>query len=108
VALASAGPYADYLRFVSDRQPCQHLITQIFTGWMLFLTLSQQYQSTDDKLATTTEIKTSGQSNLTKDRIAAAADGSIVFARWRQCALLCGHIGATWRIRLNLCFLWPT
>jgi len=32
-------------------------------------------------------------------------DGSIVFARWRQRALPCGHIGATWRIRLNLCFL---
>jgi len=28
-------------------------------------------------------------------------DGSVVFARWRQC----GHIGATWRMRLNLCFL---
>jgi len=24
-----------------------------------------------------------------------------VFARWRQCALMWGHIGATWRIRLN-------
>jgi len=35
-------------------------------------------------------------------------DGSIVFARWGQCALPCGHIGATWRIRLNLCFLRPT
>ena len=34
-------------------------------------------------------------------------DGSIVFARWRQRALPCGHIGATWRIRLNLCFLRP-
>jgi len=32
------------------------------------------------------------------------AEGSIspiVFARWRQCALPCGHIGATWQIRLN-------
>ena len=39
-------------------------------------------------------------------------DGSIVFARWRQCALngalLWGHIGTTWWIRLNLCFLLPT
>ena len=35
-------------------------------------------------------------------------DGSIIFATWRQCALPCGHIGATWRIWLNLCFLWPT
>ena len=32
-------------------------------------------------------------------------DGSIVLARWRQCAFPCGHIGATWPIRLNLCFL---
>ena len=35
-------------------------------------------------------------------------DGSVVFACWRQCALMGGHIGATWRIQLNLCFLWPT
>ena len=35
-------------------------------------------------------------------------DGSVVFARWRQCAHMGGHIGATWRIRLNLCFLRPT
>ena len=27
--------------------------------------------------------------------------GSIVFARWRQCAHMGGHIGATWRLRLN-------
>ena len=32
-------------------------------------------------------------------------DDSIVFARWCQCALSCGQIGATWRIRLNSCFL---
>jgi len=32
-------------------------------------------------------------------------DDSIVFAWWRQCALPCGHIGDTWRIRLNSCFL---
>jgi len=32
-------------------------------------------------------------------------DSSIVFARWRQCARRGGHIGATWRIRLNVCFL---
>ena len=31
-------------------------------------------------------------------------DGSVVFARWRQCLHMRGHIGATWRIRLNLCF----
>ena len=26
---------------------------------------------------------------------------SIIFARWRQCAHMEGHIGATWRIRFN-------
>jgi len=30
-----------------DRQPRQHLITQIFIGWMLFLTPNQQWQSTE-------------------------------------------------------------
>ena len=33
---------------------------------------------------------------------------SIAFIRWRQCALPCGHIGATWQILLNLCFLQTT
>jgi len=32
-------------------------------------------------------------------------DGSIVFARWRQCALPWRHIGATWQ---HLCFVRPT
>jgi len=36
------------------------------------------------------------------------ATGSIVFARWRQCALMGGHIGVIWQIRLNVCFLLPT
>jgi len=35
-------------------------------------------------------------------------DGSIIFARWHQCALPYGHIGATWLMQLNLCFLRPT
>jgi len=35
-------------------------------------------------------------------------DGSIVFARWRQCTLPWGNVGATWRIRLILCLLRPT
>jgi len=35
-------------------------------------------------------------------------DGSVVFARWRQCALPSGHIDATWWIQLNLCFLRPS
>jgi len=39
---------------------------------------------------------------------AEASTSSIVFARWRQCTLICGHIGATWQIRLNLCLFRPT
>jgi len=35
-------------------------------------------------------------------------DGSLVFTRWHQCALRCGHNGTTWRIRLNLCLFRPT
>jgi len=35
-------------------------------------------------------------------------DGSIVYARWRECALPYEHTGATWRIQLNSCFLRPT
>ena len=31
-------------------------------------------------------------------------NGSIVFARWRQCAHIRGHIGAAWRMQFNLCF----
>jgi len=29
---------------------------------------------------------------------------SMVFDRWRQCAFMGGHIGTTWRLRLNLLF----
>jgi len=32
---------------------------------------------------------------------AKGSTSSIVVARWRQCALMEEHIGATWRIRLN-------
>ena len=34
-------------------------------------------------------------------RWAEGSSSSIIFARWRQCALIGGHIGATWRIWLN-------
>jgi len=47
VAVASAGLYADHLHLAPDRWPCQHLITQFFTGWMLFLLPNQQRQSTE-------------------------------------------------------------
>ena len=33
--------------------------------------------------------------------------GSVVFARWRQCALPCEHIGSTWQIRLNFASFGP-
>jgi len=39
---------------------------------------------------------------------AEGSTSSTVFARWRQCALPSEHIGETWRIRLNLCFLRPS
>jgi len=45
---------------------------------------------------------------MTQGRIAAADGRSNVFAMCRQCALPSRHIGATWRIRLNFCFLQPT
>ena len=32
---------------------------------------------------------------------AEGSTSSIVFTRWRQCAHMGGHFGATWRIRLN-------
>jgi len=37
VAMASAGPYPNHLHPALDRQPRQQLITQFFTGRMLFL-----------------------------------------------------------------------
>jgi len=46
-AVASAGPYANNLHLDPDRKPHQHLITQFFTGRMLFLTPNQQCQSTE-------------------------------------------------------------
>jgi len=51
--------------------------------------------------------RTSGQSNLTKYRIAAAGGQ---FSRIRQVAPVCPavwDIGATWRIRLNFAFFGP-
>jgi len=47
VAVVPTGPYASQLHLTPDRQPCQHLMTQVFTGWMLFLPPNQQCQSTD-------------------------------------------------------------
>jgi len=44
VSVASAG----HIQIVApDRQPCQRLISQFCTGWMLFLTPNQQCQSTE-------------------------------------------------------------
>jgi len=51
--MASAGLYANHLHLAPDRQPCQHLITQRFTGWMFFLMHNQQCQSTEDNIKAT-------------------------------------------------------
>ena len=48
-AVALAGQHANNLHLAADRKPHQHLVTQIFTGWMLFLMPNQQCQSTEDK-----------------------------------------------------------
>jgi len=40
---------ANHLYLAPDRSPRQHLITQFFTGWSLFLMPSQQCQSTEGK-----------------------------------------------------------
>ena len=49
MTVASAGPYANNLHLTPDRQPHEHLVTQFFKGWMLFLTHNQQCQSTEGK-----------------------------------------------------------
>jgi len=46
-AVASAGPHANDLHLLADRQPCLHLITQFFIGRMLFLAPNQQRQSSE-------------------------------------------------------------
>jgi len=46
--VTSAGPYASQ-HLAPDRQPCQYLTTQFFTGRMPFLPLNQQHQSTEGK-----------------------------------------------------------
>jgi len=46
-AVVSAGPYANNLYLAPDRKPHQHLITEFFTGRMLFLMPNQQCQSTE-------------------------------------------------------------
>jgi len=42
----TAGPYTNHLHLDPDRRPCHQLVTQFFTGRMVFLTPSQQCQST--------------------------------------------------------------
>jgi len=51
MAVASAGPYANNLHLAPDREPHQHLITLVFIAQMLFLTPSQQGQSTEGWLS---------------------------------------------------------
>jgi len=45
-AVASAGPYANYLHLAANRYPHQHLMTLILAGRVLFLTPNKQCQST--------------------------------------------------------------
>jgi len=59
VAVVSAGPYADHLHLSPDRKPRQHLITQCFTGQMLFLISNQQCLS----------IEGNPESYLNKNRV---------------------------------------
>jgi len=73
---------------------------------MLFLRQNQQCQSTEGK--TVIKIKQVVKVMCHKTASPPQMDGSIVFARWRQRALPRWHIGATWRMRLNLCFLQAT
>ena len=54
------------------------------------------------------EIKQVAKVIWHKTALPQQTDGAVVFGRWRQCAHIGGHIGATWRIRLNFCFLRPT
>ena len=43
--MESAEPYTKHLQLTAHRQPRQHLITQLFMGWMLFLMPKQLYQN---------------------------------------------------------------
>jgi len=61
VAVVLAGPYAS-LHLAPDRQPCQHLTTQFFTGRTLFLLSSQQRKSTEGKEYKVNEEQTAGKS----------------------------------------------
>jgi len=106
VAVSSAVPYANLKHLTPDRQTRRHLITQFIIGRMLFLRQNQQCQSTEGK--TVIKIKQVVKVMCHKTASTPQMDDSIVFARWRQRALPRWHIGATWQIRLNLCFLQPT
>jgi len=58
MAVASAGPYANHLHLAADdttpARTC--IITQLFTGRMLFLTPNQQCQSTEGTMIITVEL----------------------------------------------------
>jgi len=55
MAVASVGAYANHLHLTPDREPRQHLITQFFAQWMLFLMPNQQCQNTEDEKCHQTE-----------------------------------------------------
>ena len=72
MAVASAGPYANNLHPRPDRQPRQHLITQLFTGRMPFMPPNQQRQSTEGSpqaKQTTTERSMNSRSRLPRHGI---------------------------------------
>jgi len=45
LVVASAGTYSNHLHLAPVRQLCQHLVTQLSTGQMLFLMLNQQCEN---------------------------------------------------------------
>ena len=82
-AMALAGPYANNLDLAPDRQPQKHLITQFFTGWMLFLTENQRCESTEGKKVDDNAINT--HSSGCRSSMAAAL--CRVCRRWNRSAM---------------------
>ena len=82
VAVASARPYANHLHFAPDRQPCQHLITQVFTGRMPFLPPNQRRQSTEGNAKALNNNNNSN--NISSELPVCASSSSVEVACWPQ------------------------
>jgi len=67
VAVASAGAYANHLHFIPDRKLCQHLITQFFTGWILFLSLLNLQSSPESNVFLQKKSSMMTAKNLTRE-----------------------------------------